>query len=355
MVAFAGWRMPVSYAGILEEHRAVRSAAGLFDVSHMGEAIVSGEQAEAFLQFTTPNDIARLEPGQAHYSSLLTESGTYIDDVLVYRMEPKEFLVVVNAANSAKDFEHMHAIAEREFGSRASSDLSIRDVTDSWALLALQGPKAASLLASLVGGEPLDTLGYYRCRWTRVADRRVFLARTGYTGEDGFEIFVEAAEAPDLWRELMMAGRSYNLVPAGLGARDTLRTEAAMALYGHEIDDTTTPFEARLGWTIKLDKGPFIGRDALVEAKSKGPARKLVGFEITGRGIAREGYPVLVNGASVGRVTSGTFSPTFEKAIGMAYVPSELAGIGRELEIDRRGRRLAAVQVKLPFYKRETT
>ncbi len=355
MVAFAGWRMPVSYAGILEEHRAVRSAAGLFDVSHMGEAIVSGEQAEAFLEFLTPNDIARLEPGQAHYSSLLTESGTYIDDVLVYRMEPKEFLVVVNAANSAKDFEHMRAIAEREFGFGASSDLSIRDVSDSWALLALQGPKAASLLAPLVGGEPLDTLGYYRCRWTRVADREVFLARTGYTGEDGFEIFAEAAEAPDLWRELIVAGAHHGLVPAGLGARDTLRTEAAMALYGHEIDDTTTPFEARLGWTIKLDKGPFIGRDALVEAKSKGSARKLVGFEITGRGIAREGYSVLVDGASVGRVTSGTFSPTLEKAIGMAYVPSELAGIGRELEIDRRGRRLAAVQVKLPFYKRETT
>lgn len=351
MVAFAGWRMPVSYAGILEEHRAVRSAAGLFDVSHMGEAIVSGEQAEAFLEFLTPNDIARLEPGQAHYSSLLTESGTYIDDVLVYRMEPKEFLVVVNAANSAKDFEHMRAIAEREF---SGTDLSIRDVTDSWALLALQGPKAASLLAPLAG-EPLDTLGYYRCRWTRVADRKVFLARTGYTGEDGFEIFVEAAEAPDLWRELIVAGAHDGLVPAGLGARDTLRTEAAMALYGHEIDDTTTPFEARLGWTIKLHKGPFIGRDALVEAKSKGSARKLVGFEITGRGIAREGYPVLVDGASVGRVTSGTFSPTLEKAIGMAYVPSELAGIGCELEIDRRGRRLAAVQVKLPFYKRETT
>lgn len=351
MVPFAGWSMPVSYAGVIDEHRAVRSAAGLFDVSHMGEAIVAGGQAEAFLQFATPNDVAKLEPGQAHYSSLLTEAGTYVDDLLVYRLTSEEFLLVVNAANTARDLEYLRAVASGEFGDGA--DLSIREVTDSFALLALQGPKAASLLAPLVD-EALDTLGYYRCRWTQVAGRKVFLARTGYTGEDGFEIFVAAEVAGDLWRELMAAGQSHGLVPAGLGARDTLRTEAAMALYGHEIDDTTTPFEARLGWTTKLDKGPFVGRRALVEAKSKGPVRKLVGFEITGRGIAREGYCVLIDGASVGAVTSGTFSPTLERAIGMAYVPSEFAQIGREIEIERRGRALAAVQVKLPFYKRET-
>lgn len=358
MVPFAGWRMPVSYAGVIDEHRAVRSTAGLFDVSHMGEAIVAGERAEAFLQFATPNDVAKLEPGQAHYSSLLTEAGTYIDDLLVYRLASEEFLLVVNAANTATDLEYLRAVAQREFGSGGnggdSADLAIREVTDSFALLALQGPRAASLLAPLAD-EALDTLGYYRCTWARVADKKVFLARTGYTGEDGFEIFVDAEEACELWRELMAAGGSYGLVPAGLGARDTLRTEAAMALYGHEIDDTTTPFEARLGWTIKLDKGPFVGRDALIEAKSKKPARKLVGFEITGRGIAREGYSVLIDGASVGAVTSGTFSPTLEKAIGMAYVPSEFAQIGREIEIERRGRTLPAVQVKLPFYKREAT
>ncbi|MCP4203309.1 MAG: glycine cleavage system aminomethyltransferase GcvT [bacterium] len=352
MAPFAGWSMPVSYTGVMEEHRAVRSTAGLFDVSHMGEVIVAGGQAEAFLQLATPNDVGKLEPGQAHYSSLLTEAGTYIDDLLIYRLAAEEFLLVINAANAEKDLEHLHAVARREFGDGA--DLSIRDATDSFALLALQGPRAAALLTPLAD-EPLDTLGYYRCRWSCVAGRKVFLARTGYTGEDGFEIFVDAEAAGGLWRELMTAGRSHSLAPAGLGARDTLRTEAAMALYGHEIDDTTTPFEARLGWTIKLDKGPFVGRDALIEAKSRGPARKLVGFEITGRGIARQGYSVFVNGASVGTVTSGTFSPTLEKAIGMAYVPSELARVGREMEIERRGRRLSAVQVKLPFYKRETT
>lgn len=352
MVPFAGWRMPVSYAGVLEEHRAVRSAAGVFDVSHMGEAIISGKQAEAFLQFATPNDVAKLEPGQAHYSALLTESGTYLDDILVYRMDREEFLVVVNAANSDKDLAHLRTVANRDFGDPA--DLSIRDVTEAWALLALQGPKAASILEGLAD-ESLEPLGYYRCRWGSVAGKRAFLARTGYTGEDGFEIFVESREAPDVWRELMAAGESSGLAPAGLGARDTLRTEAAMALYGHEIDDATNPFEARLSWTIKLDKGRFIGRDALLAAKASGPERKLVGFEVSGRGIARAEYPVLVDGASVGKVTSGTFSPTLEKAIGMAYVPTEAARVGREIEIDRRGNRLAAVQVKLPFYKRDAS
>lgn len=351
MMPFAGWWMPVSYSGVMDEHRAVRCAAGLFDVSHMGEVIVSGKQAEAFLQFATPNDVAWLEIGQAHYSSLLTAAGTYLDDVLVYRMEPDEFLVVVNAANSARDFEHLRALAERDFGD--AGDLSIRDVSDAWALLALQGPAAASILEGLADA-PLDTLGYYRCRWGSVAGKKAFLARTGYTGEDGFEIFVEAGEAPVVWRKLLAAGARDGLLPAGLGARDTLRTEAAMALYGHEIDEDTNPFEARLGWTIKLDKGPFVGREALLEVKARGPERKLVGFEINDRGIARTGYPVLVDGAPVGRVTSGTFSPTLEKAIGMAYLPSDLAGVGRELEIDRRGNRLGAVQVRLPFYKRGT-
>lgn len=351
MVPFAGWRMPVSYSGVLEEHRCVRSAAGLFDVSHMGEVIVSGPASEGFLQLATPNDVARLEPGQAHYSSLLTERGTYLDDLLIYRMASEEFLVVVNAANRVKDLEHLNALAAREFAGR--DDLSVRDVTLDWALLALQGPRAASVLETLAG-ESLDSIGYYRCRWQTLAGRRVFLARTGYTGEDGFEIFAEAGEAAGLWSDLMSAGAAAGLAPAGLGARDTLRTEAAMALYGHEIDDSTNPYEARLGWTIKLEKGPFVGRDALVEIKARGPERKLVGFEITGRGIARAGYEVLVDGASAGKVTSGTFSPTLERAIGMAYLPSDAAKVGREIEIDRRGSRLSAVQVKLPFYKRDT-
>lgn len=349
MVPFAGWRMPVSYAGVLQEHRAVRSAAGLFDVSHMGEFVVSGRRAEAFLQFATPNDVAGLEPGQAHYTSLLTSGGTYLDDVLVYRIDANEFLMVVNAANRVKDFEHLNGLAARDF--EGAEDLVIRDVTEDWALLALQGPKAAAVLEKLVS-DSLDALGYYRCRWGAVAGRKAFLARTGYTGEDGFEIFVDASEAAEVWNELMSAGAGQGLMPAGLGARDTLRTEAAMALYGHEIDEFTNPFEARLGWTVKLDKGPFVGREALLEVKASGPGRKLIGFEVTGRGIARAEYPVLVDGALVGAVTSGTFSPTLERAIGMAFVPADCARLGREIEIDRRGSRLTATQVKLPFYKR---
>ncbi|MFQ5527974.1 MAG: glycine cleavage system aminomethyltransferase GcvT [Thermoanaerobaculia bacterium] len=351
MVAFAGWRLPVRYKGVIDEHRAVRSAAGLFDVSHMGEVAVAGADAQAFLQFATPNDVGALEVGEAHYSSLLTDRGTYVDDLLVYRLQDDDFFLVVNAANTAKDLEHLMDLASREFG---DSDLEVRDVSNSFALLAVQGPEALGILASLCDAKALESLGYYRFFRGEVAGRKALVSRTGYTGEDGFELYLDPQHAGALWRSILEAGRGAGLVPAGLGARDTLRTEAGMALYGHEIDDETNPYEARLGWTIKLDKGEFCGRPALVAAQAEGPSRKLVGFEITGRGIAREGCAVWEDGRPVGSVTSGTFSPTLDKAIGMAYVSSDSVKLGREMEIEVRGRRLSAVQVRLPFYKRKT-
>jgi aminomethyltransferase len=343
LVEFAGWEMPVQYAGVMEEHRAVRSAAGLFDVSHMGELRVAGGGAERFLQGLTPNDVARLEPGRAHYSGLLGERGTYIDDLVVYRLAPAEFLLVVNAGNVERDLDWIRA--------RAPDDTVVEDHSASWALLALQGPRASAILARLTAAD-LPSIKYYRFATAEVAGRPAILSRTGYTGEDGFEIFVEPAAAEEVWGALLGTGGADGLVPAGLGARDTLRLEAGMALYGHEIDATTTPWEAGLDWVVKLEKGDFVGRAALVRQREAGLARKLVGFEVTGRGIARQGHKVFAGATEVGAVTSGTFSPTLEKALGMAYVPVELAPAGSELEIDVRGKRIAARTRALPFYKR---
>jgi aminomethyltransferase len=339
MVDFAGWEMPVQYAGVIEEHRAVRTAAGLFDVSHMGEVRVRGAGAEAFLQRLTPNDVAKLVPGRAHYSGLLTERGTYVDDLLIYRLGPEDFLVVVNASNADRDFEWI--------ASRADTGVEVINESDRYALLALQGPKALELLAAFAS-EGIGGLKYYGFAEGRVAGVPALISRTGYTGEDGFELYLAPEDAPAVWRRLVEAGA----VPAGLGARDTLRLEAAMALYGHELDETTTPFEAGLGWVVKLDKGDFLGRDALAAQKAQGAPRKLVGFEVQGRGIARQGHGVVSDGGAVGTVTSGTWSPTFEKALGMAYVPPELAAPGAALKLDVRGKELPAVVVELPFYRR---
>ena len=358
LVGFAGWEMPVQYQGVIEEHRAVRGAAGLFDVSHMGELRVVGPDAEAFLQHLTPNDVSSLDEGQAHYSALLTEAATYIDDLLVYRLGAEEFLLVVNAANTAGDYEWVaDRVAEAREEGRA---VEVEDVSERYALLALQGLRAAEILRPLAAvaqarrSDPaeLDGVGYYRFARGEVAGAPAILSRTGYTGEDGFELYLHPDDAPEVWDRLLEAGRDRGLVPAGLGARDTLRLEAGMALYGHEIDDRTTPWEARLGWTVKLAKGDFIGRSALVAQKEAGVERRLVGFEVAGRGIAREGHGVLHDGREVGRVTSGTWSPTFEKALGMAYVPVELAEPGTAIELEVRGRRLPAEVVALPFYKR---
>lgn len=345
MVDFAGWNMPVQYSGVLEEHRAVRNAAGLFDVSHMGEVTVRGKGAQAFLQHLTPNDVSKLVPGRAHYSGLLNERGTYLDDLLVYRLDEDDFLLVINAANVGPDFEWIASHA------RQAAEVEVENVSDRYALLALQGPKAVEILSTLTPSD-LSAIRYYGFERGEVEGAKAILSRTGYTGEDGFELYLDPADAPRVWKRLLEAGAPHGLQPAGLGARDTLRLEAGMALYGHEIDDTTTPWEANLGWVVKLDKGEFLGRQALVAQKETGVPRKLVGFEVKTRGIAREGHPVHHDGDEVGRVTSGTFSPTFEKALGMAYVPREIAEEGTGLEIRVRSRHLEAEIVPLPFYKR---
>jgi len=353
IVPFAGWEMPVQYQGVIDEHRAVRTAAGLFDVSHMGEVRVVGAGALDFLQHLTPNDVSKLADGQAHYSALLTDEGTYVDDLLIYRIGPEELLVVVNAANTEGDFQWIadHAREARVDGVA----VDVEDVSGRYALLALQGPRAVEILRPLAGlpdGTSLDDIGYYRFARGEVDGAPALLSRTGYTGEDGFELYLHPDDAARVWDRLLEAGRDRGLVPAGLGARDTLRLEAGMALYGHEIDRETTPWEANLGWTIKMDKGDFVGRSALAAQKEAGVERRLVGFEVEGRGIAREGHPVVHQGREVGRVTSGTWSPTFEKALGLAYVPPALAEPGTAIEIEVRGRRLPAKVVKPPFYKR---
>jgi aminomethyltransferase len=343
LVEFAGWEMPVQYEGVIGEHRAVRSAAGLFDVSHMGEFLVTGPAAEGLIQRLTPNDVSKLTPGRAHYSGLLTSEGTYIDDLLVYRLGDEEFLLVVNASNTAKDFAWLEE--------QLDGEVELADRSMDYALLALQGPKALEILQPLTETD-LGAIRYYRFADGVVAGSSCLISRTGYTGEDGFELYLPPADAAAVWDRLVDIGTPEGLVPAGLGARDTLRLEAGMALYGHEIDDTTTPWDAGLDWVVKLEKGDFIGRQALVAQKDAGTERRLVGFEVEGRGIARQGHAVISDGEKVGEVTSGTWSPTFEKALGMAYVPHSLAAPGTELALEVRGKLLTARVVELPFYKR---
>jgi aminomethyltransferase len=344
LVSFAGWEMPVRYGSELDEHHAVRNAAGLFDVSHMGEIRARGAGAKDFLQRLTPNNVARLKPGRAHYSGLLTEEGTYIDDLLVYQLAEGDYLLVVNAANVETDFgwitSHLHPAC------------SIEDHSERWALLALQGPRAVDILRRHTSAD-LDAVPYYGFVEDRVDGAGAILSRTGYTGEDGFELYLAPADAPGVWDALLASGAGDGLIPAGLGARDTLRLEAGMALYGHEIDRRTTPYEAGTGWVVKLKKkSDFIGRAALMKQKQDGVRRRVVGFEVRGRGIARQDHAVFAGGREVGRVRSGTWSPTLQKAIGTADVPAELAAEGSELEIEVRRRRLPAVVVPLPFYKR---
>jgi aminomethyltransferase len=344
MVEFAGWEMPVLYRGVIEEHRAVRGAAGLFDVSHMGEVSVKGPGAEKFLQGLTPNDVSKLAPGRAHYSGLLNERGTYLDDILIYRLAAEDFLVVVNASNSDRDAAWIKNQA-------AGADAEVIDVSDQFALLALQGPKALEILTPLAS-EGIGALRYYGFQEGTVGGHRAIISRTGYTGEDGFELYLAPDAAPDVWDRLLAAGKDAGLLPAGLGARDTLRLEAAMALYGHELDETTTPLEAGLNWVVKLDKGEFLGRQALVDQQQKGLERKLVGLKVEGRGIAREGYPVHHQGAVVGTVTSGTMSPTLGHSIALAYVPPALSAEGTELAVEVRGREIPVRVVATPFYRR---
>ena len=345
MTPFAGWEMPVQYAGIAEEHMAVRQAAGLFDVSHMGEIEIAGEDALAAVQRMATNDASRLEVGQAQYSALATPDGTFIDDLLVYRLAGDHFLLVVNAANVAAAFEWIRdGIAD--VGDAVAVNTSSR-----YALLAVQGPRALDIVQSLTDVD-LAAVRYYRFAAGEVAGVRATISRTGYTGEDGFEIFAAPQLADRLWTALMSAGRPHGLQPAGLGARDTLRLEAAMRLSGQDIDRTTTVLEAGLGWIVGWDKPDFIGRDALLRQREAGVERKLAGLEMAGPGIARRSYGVFAGGGQVGTVTSGTRTPFLGKAVALAYVPTAGAVPGTEYEVDVRGRRVAARVVPLPFYKR---
>ena len=349
MVEFGGWEMPVEYegSGLSAEHAAVRRAAGLFDVSHMGEIEIAGAAALAAVQKISCNDASALEVGQAQYSGLMTPEGTFVDDLLVYRLADAHFLLVINASNIAKDY----AWIKQEIAS--VGDAVAVNSSSRYALLALQGPGALEILQPLTGVE-LDSIRYYWFATGEVGNARATISRTGYTGEDGFEIFVSPQSAEAVWKALMQEGAAVGLIPAGLGARDTLRLEAAMRLYGNDIDDTTTVLEAGLGWTVGWDKADFTGKAALANQKSAGLTRKLVGFEMMERGIGRHGYDVYTGtgGEPVGKVTSGTMTPHLKKAIGMAYVPVELSKPDTEIAIDIRGRRVAARVGKLPFYKR---
>jgi aminomethyltransferase len=343
LIDFGGWEMPVQYQGILEEHRAVRERVGLFDVSHMGELEVTGPGALAALQRLTPNDVARLADGRIHYSAFLTDRGTFVDDLLVYRRAPNSYLLVVNASNTAKDF----AWAREGAGSGAK----VEDHSDRYALIAVQGPKAAALLRPLSDPDP-TTLKYYAFLNGSVLGLPALISRTGYTGEDGFELYISPAAAPKMFRELLEAGKPYGIAPCGLGARDTLRLEAKMALYGNDIDDTVTPWEADLGWIVRMDKGEFVGRGALARQKAEGVPRSLVGFEMVDRGIARHGYPART-AKGPGVVTSGTHSPTLGRPIGLALLPAAAGGVGESFEVDIRGRAGQARVVETPFYRRK--
>jgi aminomethyltransferase len=343
LIDFGGWEMPVQYSGILEEHRAVREHVGLFDVSHMGELEVTGPRALEALQRITPNDVSKLSDGRIQYSAFLTERGTFVDDLLVYRRAESDYLLVVNASNTSKDF----AWAQ----SRAESGARVVDRSADYALIAVQGPKAAPLVAPLCDPDPSD-LKYYGFRKARVLGHDALVSRTGYTGEDGFEIYLDPAAAAAVFRGLLDAGRPLGAVPCGLGARDTLRLEAKMALYGNDIDDTVTPWEADLGWIVRMGKGDFLGRDALDGQKASGVPRLLVGFEMTDRGIARHGYAAKT-AAGPGIVTSGTLSPTLGRAIGLALLPTGASSVGTDIEIDIRGRAAKAHVVETPFYRRK--
>ena len=346
MVPYAGWDMPVEYSGITAEHMAVRTRAGLFDVSHMGQIEVAGKNAAAAVNRLVCSDVAALPIGQAKYSGLLTPGGTFVDDVLVYRMAPGHFMVVANAANVKKDFAWISEQI-KTVGDAAAVDSSSR-----YALLALQGPASREVLQPLTGVE-LGELRSYGFANGEVANARATISRTGYSGEDGFEIFVPPNMADRVWQAVLESGRSADVIPCGLGARDTLRLEAAMRLYGNDIDESTTVLESGLEWTVSWSKPDFIGRDALVEQRDSGVPRTLVGFEMVDRGIARHGYQVVQDGRPVGVVTSGTQTPFLKKAIGMAYVPKDLAAPGTDIDVDVRGRTSKARVVPLPFYKRK--
>ncbi|MDP2997913.1 MAG: glycine cleavage system aminomethyltransferase GcvT [Bryobacterales bacterium] len=343
MVDFGGWDMPVQYSGVMDEHHTVRRAAGLFDVSHMGEIEIRGVEALDLVSYATTNAPARLKTGQAQYSGLLYEHGGFVDDILVHKVAGDHYFLCVNASNQEKDYEHIRSInrwqAEVEFASPR------------YAQIAVQGPCALQTLQPLTP-VALAPIRYYHFTDGEVSGAAARIARTGYTGEDGFEIYVAPDQAPRIWAALLDAGAGFGIKPCGLGARNTLRLEASMALYGHEIDASITPLEADLAWIVKFDKGDFLGRDALVKQQEAGPRRKLIGFQMRGRGIGRDGYEVRIDDAPAGWVTSGGPSPTLNQNIGLCYLPVEHAQIGKTIHIVVRNQPVEAVTVPTPFYKR---
>ncbi len=343
MVEFGGWDMPVQYAGVIAEHLAVRSAAGLFDVSHMGEIEVSGPDAFAFLQYATINDLTPLADGQVQYSALCYRDGGIVDDITLYRFDAEKFMLCVNASNSDKDFAWLQELAEQRTG-----DYQLLNRSADFGQLALQGPKAAAILGALTSADLLSLQTYHFCE-AEVSGFPAIVSRTGYTGEDGFELYCAGADAEPLWRALMEQGAPQGLVPVGLGARDTLRLEKAYALYGHELSDSILPLEARLGWITKLDKADFCGRDALQKAKAAGLRRQLIGLRLTQPGVPREQYVVRAAGRDVGHVTSGTMSPSLRRGIALALVDSSVATSNTVFTVVIRGREVAAEKVKLPF------
>jgi aminomethyltransferase len=344
MVEFAGWEMPVQYSGPIPEHIAVREAAGIFDVSHMGQIEVRGPGAQALVDYLTANDPKQLDDNQAQYSLILNPQGGIVDDLIVYRVNDELYLLVVNAGTTRKDFEWV-------LGHAGKFECEVRDTSAAYALIALQGPAAEQILQPLTA-TVLDRIPSFWSQRVMIEGVRTRVSRTGYTGEDGFEILCPADEALHIWNRLLVTGSGSGLVPVGLAARNTLRLEAKLMLYGNDIDDATPALEAGLGWVVKFDKGDFVGRDALLELKRRGLARRLVGFEMLDRAPARDGYPVVKDGTQVGVVTSGSPAPFLKKNIGLAYLPAEHSAVGTNFEVLVRERPVPAVVVKTPFYKR---
>lgn len=344
IVEFAGFLMPLDYGSAIEEHIAVRTAVGIFDVSHMGEIVIEGEEALNFIQYITCNDVSKLNKLQAHYNAFLTEKGTFVDDLLVYKKNENEYFLVVNAANTEKDFNWI--ISKNKFNAKA------KNISDEVSQIAIQGPLAQELLQNFVNF-PLETIKYYRFIEGEVLNFPAIISRTGYTGEDGFEVYLSNENAPKFWKLLLKEGEKYGIKPCGLVARDTLRLEAKMALYGNDIDDEHTPLEAGLEWIVKLDKGDFLGRDVLLKQKEEGIKRLLCGFEMIDQGIPRHNYDVYIGDEKVSKVTSGSYAPFLKKNIGLCYLPIEYSQINQEIFILIRGKRVKAKIVATPFYKRK--
>lgn len=346
MVDFGGWEMPVQYAaGVIAEHLATREKAGLFDVSHMGEIWVEGEDAIEFVNRLTTNDVTKLVDGQAHYSALTNESGGVVDDLLVYRFDQDKLLLVVNASTTDKDWAWITS-------HKGDENITLTNASADYCQIAVQGPKALEIAQKFTDVNLAD-IKYYHFTVDKFNGVDAIISRTGYTGEDGFEIYAGKTEAARLWNDLMEAGAEFEILPCGLAARNTLRLESAMSLYGNELGDDISPLEANLGWICKLNKGEFVGREPMARLKEEGLKRKLVGFEMIDRGIARDHFDVYINDEKAGYVTSGSPAPFLKKNIGLAFVPTEFAKTGQEIKIDVRGKHLAAVVVPTPFYKRE--